>query len=883
MKKIKSKFVSATDKLKTSVFPEMRGFFKRMMDRIRKSFRYFFFPLLICYAEAIVHLFSNKTFTDRFIWTFLFSIGIGCVVTFVTIVFPPLVNKITTYVFAVFFTLMFEVQLVYYEIFKSFASLSSAKLAGQAVTNFTGGMFEGIRSALLWIILLLIPLIILVLVHIFLKPDFKRPRKLIVSFAPVIASFVVFTSTIGIMALWFSGLPGGPSLFRMFTSPETSTDTSVRCFGVSMTMFQEFRYMIFPKEVVREIEPLNRVVYDENCDQIDPTIDFTKLFEKAGDSEDLKALTSALSNMPVSKKNEYTGLCEGYNLISICAEAFCPEFIDPELTPTLYKLSTNGFVFENFYSTFPSVTTDGEYAYCMGLFPDTTRLKTDASFALSMTNYLPYCYGNVYRDNGGVAKAYHNYVQEFYFRNYTHPNMGYDFMAANSGLNLEITWPTSDYDMMVNSVDQYINSEEPFVAYYMTFSGHYQYTMDNTMTAKNWDEVKHLDYSDAVKAYIACNLELEKALTYLMERLEEAGKADTTMIILTTDHYPYGLKDNEYSELAGRPIEDIFDRQKNGFICYVPGIEPVVVDAYCSSVDILPTVLNLLGVTYDSRLLVGIDILCPESEHIAVISNGSFITDGIKFDSSTIKFYYDDDSTEVRNRAEQLYAVVQKRFRMSVEILNNNYYTFVFDRESSIESFENLTANFDDVDIMKQGATQYMLSNNYMDAVSDTRFGSYDKATFGETLDTFYRVAGKPEVTLSLDDLPFEPEEGYETAAIWAYEAGILTEDDFPYDLESQVTYKTLAIMLERVGAYFEIDMSVDEDALNELANENPDVDRELLRTALFCKKRNLMNDNGRDYDKVFNKSDGGLERHYIAEEVWKICSWHIFAPKGTE
>ena len=71
--------------------------------------------------------------------------------------------------------------------------------------------------------------------------------------------------------------------------------------------------------------------------------------------------------------------------------------------------------------------------------------------------------------------------------------------------------------------------------------------------------------------------------------------------------------------------------------------------------------------------------------------------------------------------------------------------------------------------------------------------------------------------------------------------------------------------------------MSVDEEALADLIKENPSVDPDLLRTALFCKKRNLMNDNGRDYDKIFNKSDSILERHYLAEEIWKVCSWHIF------
>ena len=62
--------------------------------------------------------------------------------------------------------------------------------------------------------------------------------------------------------------------------------------------------------------------------------------------------------------------------------------------------------------------------------------------------------------------------------------MGYTFKAADSGLAMKIDWPSSDLEMMEASVDDYINSGEPFHAYYMTFSGHYQYNWDNAMSAK---------------------------------------------------------------------------------------------------------------------------------------------------------------------------------------------------------------------------------------------------------------------------------------------------------------------------------------------------------------------------------------------------------------
>ena len=81
--------------------------------------------------------------------------------------------------------------------------------------------------------------------------------------------------------------------------------------------------------------------------------------------------------------------------------------------------------------------------------------------------------------------------------------------------------------------------------------------------------------------------------------------ADKTCIVLTNDHYPYGLTEDEYNELAGQEMDLTFEKYRNSFICYVPGLsENIVVDEYCSTADILPTLLNLFGVDYDSRRAV---------------------------------------------------------------------------------------------------------------------------------------------------------------------------------------------------------------------------------------------------------------------------------------
>ena len=202
---------------------------------------------------------------------------------------------------------------------------------------------------------------------------------------------------------------------------------------------------------------------------------------------------------------------------------------------------------------------------------------------------------------------------------------------------------------------------------------------DNPVAKMNADAVADLDYSEPVRAYIACHLELEKAMAYLMEQLELAGKLEDTVIVMTSDHFPYGLKD-QFNELAGRKVDTAFGIYENAFICWSAGMEdPIEIDTPCCTVDILPTIFNLFNIEYDSRLLVGQDVLDPSVEHIAILHNGSFITDKVKFHASKNKVtYLVDESLVPEGYVDAVIKIVQNRFTISSAILNNDYYRVVF-------------------------------------------------------------------------------------------------------------------------------------------------------------------------------------------------------------
>ena len=350
-------------------------------------------------------------------------------------------------------------------------------------------------------------------------------------------------------------------------------------------------------------------------------IDFTALAESTGDST-LASLHRYMAARTPSRQNQYTGMFAGKNLILLTAESFSPWFISQELTPTLYRLTHEGFVFSNYYQPgWGQSTTGGEFAVLTGLLP--TWVGGDVSFWASRYDYMPLALGNQFRALGYQTPAWHNNTYNYYGRNATHPNLGYDYEGIGSGLTLatqDSSWPYSDLEMLEatldSCVDAYLTTGQPFHAYYMTVSGHGSYNWGQSMAAKNRAaaEVAYPNASAPVQAYVAANLELEAALTYLVDQLEARGIADDTVICLSADHYPYALAEtgvDYYAELTGRQDSDLdTSRYRNALILWCGGMDqPVTVDTPCSAVDIVPTLSNLFGLRYDSRLLSGRDIL----------------------------------------------------------------------------------------------------------------------------------------------------------------------------------------------------------------------------------------------------------------------------------
>lgn len=575
-------------------------------------------------------------------------------------------------------TLLYGSQIVYHFIFGTLYSVAMVSQGGEAMTNFWRELLAAMGDHFPWLVALLVPLALRIFLRKGLKGELRAKGRI-----------VLLALAVALFALTRAGIrQTGTEMFSdedYYRSGEIATNQNVQRFGLLTTIRLELTRHTKTEEqdyyIPEETQGENPAQEPAEVRYNVMDIDFDALNALTEDKK-LLAINDYCSKVTGTNQNEYTGMLKDYNLIVMCAESFSPAAIDKDLTPNLYKLTQQGIIFNNHYNTFPNTTTDGEYALMQGLYPDAGRSKAVSSLYASRNSYLPFTLGNAFQSQRGVESfGYHNYRGSYYGRSESHPNMGYTMKFAGDGMTFTTNWPASDLEMMEQSVDDYIG-KEPFHAYYMTFSGHYKYDIGtNEMAKRNWDQVKDLPYSsNAIKAYLSCNIEFDKAIGYLMERLEQAGVADRTAIVIAGDHFPYGLKDSEYAELIGHDI-DGFSKYKSTLIFWVGGLEKnIVVDEYCCNVDVLPTILNLWGFEYDSRLLAGTDVF-SDGTHAAVLVDKSFLTDKVWFNASTGEIRYQVPESEIpEGYVENMNQLIATRFSISADILNTAYYNFVFDK-----------------------------------------------------------------------------------------------------------------------------------------------------------------------------------------------------------
>lgn len=415
-------------------------------------------------------------------------------------------------------------------------------------------------------------------------------------------------------------------------------------------------------------------------------LDFQSLIDSAK-SERVAKLHKYVNSLTPSKTNEMTGLFKGKNLILIAAEGFAKELIREDLTPTLYRMYTQGIQITDYYQpAWGGSTSTGEYSILTGLEPADAVKSIQETIGKNM--YLTM--GNQLMRLGYFSRAYHNNDYTYYNRDETHENLGYEkFIGMGNGMEegVKKQWPESDQEMIDYTVPLYID-KQPFSIYYMTVSGHGLYSWQgNSMSFKHKEEVQDMPYPETLKAFFACNIEVENAMHDLIAMLEEAGIADDTVIVLTADHYPYCLEQSDtwgnpesyLDDLYGYSVDDCFDQDHNALLIWSGCLEGkgIRVDTPVYSLDIVPTLSNLFGVDWDSRLLPGRDIF-SDAEPLVLWPNCSWKTDLGEYNARTGKFTPVKGAEIPDGYVDRIGDIVRQKIRYSDEALDLDYFDILF-------------------------------------------------------------------------------------------------------------------------------------------------------------------------------------------------------------
>lgn len=672
----------------------MKQFIEKIKAKKPLDFFMLIFPISVFYYETVFcFATAGQYFKMGLLYTLLFSISAGFIGYLISTIFKKkIVNTWVTCVTLALTAVFFLVEYFTYRYFNIFYDINTiVGGAKDAASGFGDIIFQLIFSleGLFVIFLFFLPTI---LYAIFGR---KYVPALCAGMAKRItaAIFVVLFYALSILTVSFN------SVYNATYGDEYNFQSAVSYFGLVTGVRLDLQNYFFGDadsfENVETLAPMGNSTNTSSSlsSSEDETVkdygyNMLNLDLSGGSSSSIKELNSYVGSLTPSKKNEYTGLFKGKNLIMITAEAFTAEAIDPVLTPTLYRLSTKGINFTDYYQPASSGTTGGEYQNIFGMMPTAGGM----SFKNTADNLNYFTMGSQLDRLGYYGMAYHNNSYTYYSRHKTHVNLGYSggFMGYGNGMEQYVknSWPQSDLQMIEGTLPTYID-KQPFNIYYMSVSGHSGYNrLGNAMCSKNYKRVEHLNCSEDIKCYYAANLELEDAMAHLVSQLEAKGIADDTVICISSDHFPYGLDQKgslgnmpNLSELYGYNVTNLFQRDHSRLIIWsgcLEDKEPIIVSEPTFSLDIVPTLSNLFGTEYDSRLFVGRDVF-SDAPALVFNMNYDFKTELGTYYASKNEFVPKDDTVNIPDDyVKTTKSIIRNKIRFCSGVLNNDYFAAHF-------------------------------------------------------------------------------------------------------------------------------------------------------------------------------------------------------------
>ena len=318
-----------------------------------------------------------------------------------------------------------------------------------------------------------------------------------------------------------------------------------------------------------------------------------------------------------------------------------------------------------------------------------------------LSNTFLYTLPKLFETRGYETLSFHNYIDYFYPRSDFHlttlgynsyfgpEEMGMDVDKKNNTIIIGHDWQ-SDYDMMVAAVPQFIN-EDKFFVNMLTVSGHFKYSEDHPIASKNaplvsaYEDSSGIEFDSQIFYYLAANIELDRAIGYLFDELEAAGKKEDTVVVIYGDHYAYGVDKSviwEYDDI--KDDDSDMDLHNVPLLIYSDSfILNGTMDYYMSSIDMIPTLSNLFNLPLDYGKVFGNDALAND-DNIVRFADLSFVSRTFSYDSLSEEMIKTDDVNP--SYIKYLYNKFINDYKYNVLVLDYDY--FKEDEEETEEDSE---------------------------------------------------------------------------------------------------------------------------------------------------------------------------------------------------
>ncbi|TWW13547.1 glycerol phosphate lipoteichoic acid synthase [Dellaglioa algida] len=483
--------------------------------------------------------------------------------------------------------------MVYYREFSDFLSLGIIKNSGSVANNLDKGI-AGILRPTDFFVYLDVILLILLLIFKLVKIDYN-PIKKRYAFIVTIASILLTAGNLGL-----AGKDRPQLLTRTF-------DNNYIVKYLGLNFYAGYNVYQTQKESATR---------------------------KNATSKDMDEVLSYLNKNRASSNIQYYGKAKGKNVFVLHLESFQQFMIDykwdgQEVTPTINKYyhDQNTLSFDNFFHQVgQGKTSDAEMMLESSLY----GLPSGSAMTTYGTQNTFQSAPAILDQKGYSTAAFHGDVGSFWNRNNTYKSFGYQYFFSEPyydvKTNYKVGYGMKDKIFLKQSVKYIEQLPQPFYAKLITLTNHYPYDLDSANVS-----IKKTTTDDStVDGYVQTSKYLDQSFEEFISYLKKSGLYKDSMIVMYGDHY--GISNNHkkaIAQLLGKKEVTSYDLtmfQKVPFMIHMDGLKGGINHTYGGEIDVLPTLLDLLGVKNTDTVQFGNDLLSKNRNQTVAFRNGDFVS-----------------------------------------------------------------------------------------------------------------------------------------------------------------------------------------------------------------------------------------------------------------